>query len=88
MTALAATMRAGTVVVRHPGLWRTALTMFARLVPPRWWRSRPFLPLPDPAMLAFRATTQYGDPDHALEPHDLVAWLRWCKAENQRQRIR
>ena len=75
-------------VVGRPDLWATALVQFRRLLPDGWWRRRPFLPVPDPAMLAFRATTQYGDPDHRPEPDDIVAWLRWCKAENQRRRIR
>ena len=47
----------------------------------------PWLPVPDPAMLEFRTTTQYGDASHELERDDLVAWLRWCKAENQRRRV-
>lgn len=81
-------LRSVGVVVREPRLWGTALVEFRRMIPDGWWRRRPFLPVPDPAMLAFRATTQYGDPTHALEPEDLVAWLSWCKAENRRRRVR
>lgn len=80
-------MRAARVVVGRPSLWWTALVQFRRLVPDGWWRRRPFLPFPDQAMLAFRATTQYGDPTHPLEADDLVAWLSWCKAENRRLRV-
>lgn len=80
-------MRAARAVVGRPSLWWTALVQFRRLVPDGWWRRRPFLPVPEPAMLAFRATTQYGDPAHPLEPDDLVAWLSWCKAENRRPRV-
>jgi hypothetical protein len=83
-----ASLRAGGAVARHPALWRTALVQWRRLVPDRWWVRRPFLPLPDAALLEFRSITQYGDPDHAPEPDDLVAWLGWCKAENRRCRIR
>ncbi len=79
---------AGAAVLRRPSLWPTALVEFCRFVPDRWWRHRPHLPLPDEAMLRFRATTQYGDPDRAPEPGDVVSWLRWCKAENQRRRVR
>lgn len=88
MTAPAREMvrAAGAVLVR-PSLWATALVQFRRMVPERWWARAPWLPVPDRAMLAFRATTQYGDPDHPLERDDLVAWLRWCKAENQRRRV-
>ena len=85
---VAGVIRAVPAVLRVPSLWLTALVEFRRMVPDRWWRRRPFLPVPDASMLAFRATTQYGDPAHALEPDDLISWLRWCKAENQRQRIR
>ena len=70
----------------RPRLWRTALVMARRFAPDRWWASRPFLPLPDPAMLRFRAITQYGDADHRPDPYDIIAWLNWSKAENQRHR--
>lgn len=80
-------VRAASTVARHPSLWGTALVMFRRMLPDGWWRRPPFLPVPDPALLAFRTTTQYGDPDHPLEPDDLLTWLRWCKAENRRGRI-
>jgi hypothetical protein len=88
VTSVGAVFAAAVAVVVRPRLWATGLVEFRRLLPDRWWRQPPFLPVPDPALLAFRATTQYGDPDHRLEPDDLVAWLRWCKAENQRRRIR
>lgn len=80
-------VRAAVAVARHPSLWGTALVMFRRMLPDGWWRRRPFLPAPDPALLAFRATTQYGDADHPPEPEDVLTWLRWCKAENRRGRI-
>lgn len=87
MSAPGQVLRAAATVIVRPGLWRTALVQYRRLVPDRWWATAPRLPVPDPAMLAFRATTQYGDPDHEPEADDLVAWLRWCKAENRRRRV-
>lgn len=78
---------AGAVTVR-PSLWATAAVELRRFVPDGWWRRRPFLPVPDPALLRFRAVTQYGDPDRDPDPADVVAWLRWCKLENQRRRVR
>ena len=72
-------------VVFRPSLWRTALGQARRFVPDGWWRHRPFLPFPDPALLRFRAVTQYGDPEHGPRVDDLVLWLRWCKSENQRR---
>ena len=67
-------------VLRRPGLWRTAVRQVRVLAAPGWWRRRPWLPLPDPAYLRFRLVTQYGDPDHAPEPADVVAYLHWCRA--------
>lgn len=81
-------LRAAGAVAGRPRLWITAVVQFRRLLPDGWWRRRPFLPVPDPAMLRFRLTTQYGDPEHRPEVDDLVAWLWWCKAENRRRRIR
>lgn len=54
------------------------------MVPRRWWTRTPFLPVPDPALLAFRAETQYGDPDHRLEANDMIVWLGWCRVQNRR----
>jgi hypothetical protein len=72
-------------IARHPTLWRTALRQGRRLAPPRWWTTRPFLPVPSRAYLRFRALTQYGDAEHGIEPHDVVNYLRWC-SEWDRQR--
>lgn len=43
-------------LVRRPTLWPAAL----RLVPPRWWRRWPPLPLPPASYLRFRMETMYG----------------------------
>jgi hypothetical protein len=66
-------------VVRRPHLWFAAVVALVRLAPRGWWRRVPFLPLPDRSWLAFRLTTAYGDPNRAIEPDDLVAWLRWTR---------
>ena len=63
-------------LARRPGLWPAALA----LVPPKWWRRRPFLPVPDRRYLAFRMETQYGKPDAPPDPADLVTYLEWCRA--------
>lgn len=67
------------VVAARPRLWLTALRELRAFTPTRWWRSRPFLPLPDPALLRFRMTTAYGDPDASFTSDDLVTWLGWCR---------
>lgn len=63
----------------RPRLWPTAARQAARLVPRRWWRRRPFVPVPDRAWLRFRAETQYGDPDRAPGAGDVVTWLEWAR---------
>ena len=76
-------------VVRHPSLWMTALVQALRLAPRRWWRRRPFLPLPDRAYLRFRLETQYGGAgDHRADPDDVVTWLQWSRAFDQTRRPR
>jgi hypothetical protein len=72
-------------VARHPSLWMTAVRQGRRLIPRRWWASRPFLPLPPRSYLGFRALTQYGDAEHAIEPHDVVNYLRWCSDWDRRR---
>ena len=68
-------------VVVRPGLWLVAVRQVLRLARRDWWRHPPFLPVPDADYLRFRLTTQYGDPEHAPDPADLVSYLRWCRTE-------
>jgi hypothetical protein len=79
------TVRAGLAVVVRPWLWGIALVQLFRLARPGWWRRTPFLPWPDREYLRFRLETQYGDPDHAIEPADIVAYLQWCRTTNVRR---
>jgi hypothetical protein len=66
-------------VVRHPALWVTAVRQGWRLVPSRWWRHRPFLPVPSRQYLRFRLLTQYGDNVGRPQPEDVLNYLRWCR---------
>ena len=68
---------AARAIARRPRLWRPALRQARVLVPERWWRRRPFLPLPDRDWLRFRMTTAYGDPDAPIDVDDLLTWLAW-----------
>ncbi len=70
-------------MLARPWLWPTALRQVQALAPPRWWRRRPYLPLPDPAYLAFRLQTMYGDATRPPDPADVVAYLRWCRRFRQ-----
>lgn len=71
---------AGVAVARRPSLWPTALRQMRRTARPRWWRRRPFLPVPSGTYLEFRLLTQYGESRHAWEPDDVLNYLRWCKS--------
>ena len=80
MSPLAAARVAG-AIARRPRLWPTAVRQWRRTTPRGWWRQRPFLPVPRGDYLRFRMVTAYGgDGTHPPEPHDLVAYLEWCRA--------
>jgi hypothetical protein len=76
--------RAVLAVAARPSLWGIAVVQIVRLARRGWWRRPPFLPLPDRGYLRFRLETQYGDPEHAVESADIVAYLKWCRATNVR----
>ncbi len=63
----------------RPRLWPVAVRQMLRLARPGWWRRWPPVPLPDPSYLRFRLQTAYGDPDRPPSPHDVVAYLEWCR---------
>jgi hypothetical protein len=71
--------RAVVAVAARPRMWRAALHQGRALVPPRWWRRRPFLPVPDRDWLRFRMTTAYGDPGAPVDVDDLLTWLAWTE---------
>jgi len=73
-------------VARHPALWPTALVQLRRLVPRRWWRRPPFLPVPDRAWIRHRATVSSGDPGAVPTADEVVAWLRWCRSSSALER--
>lgn len=76
-------MRGVLAVLVRPHLWLTAVRQIRRLAVPGWWRRAPFLPVPTAEYVAMRATIQYGDPKHSLEPRDLLNYLSWCRAESR-----
>jgi hypothetical protein len=74
-------VRGALALLVHPGLWPTGLRQVGVLARPGWWRRPPFLPLPDADYLRFRMETAYGGTgDEPLDPRDLIAYLRWCRA--------
>jgi hypothetical protein len=74
-------------VLIRPGLWRTAIVQGVRMVPQKWWKTSPFLPLPRADYLEFRLVTQYGGSletaRSAIESVDVVKYLQWCKTWNR-----
>ena len=66
-------------VAVRPWLWPTALRQAVELAPRQWWRRRPFLPLPDPAYMAFRLETMYGGAQPRAGEGDVVEYLLWCR---------
>jgi hypothetical protein len=78
MTRAALTRMAASVIVR-PGLWLAALGVVRRMSAPGWWRSPPFLPLPDRRLWAFRMVTAYGRADAEPDAEDVVSYLEWCR---------
>lgn len=69
----------GRAVLARPMLWPVTVRQIARLAPPRWWRRRPFLPVPPAEYMAFRAQTMYGDAKHLPEAKDVITYLVWCR---------
>jgi hypothetical protein len=69
----------GAVLVR-PWLWPAAVGMVIRMVPRRWWRRRPWLPVPDGGYLRFRMVTAFGARSGAPPARELVSYLAWLRA--------
>ncbi|HVB01867.1 MAG TPA: hypothetical protein VNE42_11505 [Acidimicrobiales bacterium] len=66
-------------VLGRPRLWLTALVTARGLVRSHWWRTKPFLPLPDPRWIGFRLETAYGSAGTAPNVEDVVGYLEWCQ---------
>ncbi len=78
---IAAVGQVARAVLARPALWGTATATALRLARPGWWRARPPLPLPDPALWAFRMETAYGSTTAVPTRTDVVAYLEWCGGE-------
>ncbi len=42
-----------------------------------WWRTAPFLPVPDRDYLRWRMYTAYGNEDAVPPPDDVIRFARW-----------
>jgi hypothetical protein len=54
--------------------------MGKKIVPTRWWRRAPFLPIPDKRWIAFRMETAYGDGTAVPDVTALREVLEWNAA--------
>jgi hypothetical protein len=75
------TRRAAAAVLRRPSLWIEAVRTLAAVSRDRWWRRPPFLPVPNRAYSRWRVSTAYGRSDAAVDPEDVVAYLRWRRRQ-------
>lgn len=66
-------------ILYSPSLWPTALRVARRLLPVRWWSTRPYLPVPSRAYLRFRLETYYGSETAHFAPEDVLKYLRWVR---------
>ena len=67
-------------LLRRPDLWRTSVRVARQHAPPRWWTSRPFLPIPDRSWMSFRYETAFSDTDARPEANDVIDYLEWAKS--------
>lgn len=64
--------------MKRPRLAPIALGVGVGLIPRRWWRRWPPLPLPDREWIAFRMETAYGDRSARPSSEDIVDFLEWA----------
>lgn len=67
--------RSARAVLGHPALWPVVFW----LVPRRWWRRWPPVPVPPREYAEFRLETMYGAGAGPLGDDDLVRYLKWCR---------
>ncbi len=83
-SAMAGIVRA---LVLRPDLWWAALGALRRMAAPGWWRTRPYLPVPDQRLWEFRMVTAYGRSDAVPRPVDLISYLEWCRSTEARRLV-
>lgn len=64
-------------VLRRPRLWGEAVRTVGAMTTRGWWKSKPFLPRPDPAYMAWRMATAYGSESAKATAKDIVDYLEW-----------
>jgi hypothetical protein len=74
-------------VLVRPDLWWSGLGAVRRLAAPGWWKSSPYLPMPDERLWGFRMVTAYGSPHAVPDAADVISYLKWCKSTAPHRRI-
>ncbi len=72
-------------LARHPRDIGTVLASAWVLRRNGWWRSRPFLPVPDSQYWQFRRSTANGNNPRELTGEEIVAAARWSRHERRRR---
>lgn len=70
-------------VAKRPRIWGEALRAASAMARRDWWRTPPFLPLPDRAYLSWRIATAYGSADTPPNTEDLIAYLEWRRRQRR-----
>lgn len=72
--------RALSAVAKHPSLWLEAMRALLAVAPDGWWRRRRRFG-PEPGYLAWRLLTAYASSTAAIDPDDVVTYLRWRRRQ-------
>lgn len=67
-------------LAKRPDLWRTTARLARVHAPDRWWKEKPYLPIPDSSWMDFRFETAFADSDAHPEPEQLIEYLEWAKS--------
>jgi hypothetical protein len=70
--------------VMHPTLAVDLVRVAWRFRAREWYRSAPFLPLPDATYLRWRMYTAYGDFDAVPSAEEVERYVRWAAAAPER----
>jgi len=67
-------------LIRRPDLWRTAARLARRHAPNEWWKTKPYLPIPDSSWMEFRFETAFADVDGRPTSEQFIEYLEWAKS--------
>ncbi len=67
-------------LAKRPDLWRTAFRLARTHAPDQWWKTKPYLPIPDSSWMNFRFETAFADTSGRPEPEQFVEYLEWAKS--------